>query len=149
MSREIGYYWVRYKNSQSEWAVGKWDGLYFFLSSDGPIHPIHADLLEIDECRIVRDETRRGARKSEKAKRNLHITTVVLRGDRMTDVAIRHGLTSHRVRQIVHRTLERRNPALFKKLTLHRPRQATPSIGDLVTHAAEFGFGVQGEAGDG
>ena len=149
MSREIGYYWVRYENSQSEWAVGKWDGLYFFLSSDGPIHPIHADLLEIDECRIVRDETRRGARKSEKAKRNLHITTVVLRGDRMTDVAKLHGITPTCVRHIVHRTLQRRNPSLFKKLTLDRPRQATPSIGDLATHAAEFGFGVQGEAGDG
>ena len=146
MSREIGYYWVRYKNSQSEWAVGGWDGLHFFLSSRGPID---AHLLEIDECRIVRDETMRGVRKSEKAKRNLHITTVVLKGHRMVDVAIRHGLTSHRVRQIVHRTLERRNPALFKKLTLHRPRQATPSIDDLVTHAAEFGFGVQGEASDG
>ena len=146
MSREIGYYWVRYKNSQSEWAVGGWDGLHFFLSSRGPID---AHLLEIDECRIVRDETRRGDRKSEKAKRNLHITTVVLRGDRMTDVAKLHGLTSHRVRQIVHRTLEKRNPALFKSLALFRPGQATPSIGDLATHAAEFGFGVQAEAGDG
>ena len=149
MSREIGFYWVRYKNSQSEWAVGKWDGLYFFLSSDGPIHPIHADLLEVDECRIVRDETRRGARKSEKAKRNLHITTVVLKGDRMTDVAKLHGLTSHRVRQIVHRTLEKRNPALFKLLASFRPGQITPSIGDLATHAAEFGFSLQEEVGDG
>ena len=146
MAREIGYYWVRYKNSQSEWAVGKWDGLHFFLSSNGPIH---AHLLEIDECRIVRDETKRGVRKSEKAKRNLHITTVVLKGNRMVDVAIRHGLTSHRVRQIVHRTLEKRNPALFKSLASLRPGQITPSIGDLETHAAEFGFGVQGEVGDG
>ena len=146
MSREIGYYWVRYKNSQSEWAVGGWDGLHFFLSSRGPID---AHLLEIDECRIVRDETMRGVRKSEKAKRNLHITTVVLRGDRMTDVAKLHGITPTCVRYIVHRTLKRRNPALFKKLTLYRPRQATPSIGDLVTHAADFGFGVQEEVRDG
>ena len=145
MSREIGYYWVRYKNSQSEWAVGGWDGLHFFLSSRGPID---AHLLEIDECRIVRDETMRGVRKSEKAKRNLHITTVVLKGHRMVDVAIRHGLTSHRVRQIVHRTLEKRNPALFKSLASLRPGQITPSIGDLATHAAEFGFGVQGEVGN-
>jgi hypothetical protein len=146
MSREIGYYWVRYKNSQSEWAVGGWDGLHFFLSSRGPID---AHLLEIDECRIVRDETKRGVRKSEKAKRNLHITTVVLRGHRMVDVAIRYGLTSHRVRQIVHRTLEKRNPALFKSLASFRPGQITPSIGDLATHAAEFGFSLQEEVGDG
>ena len=146
MEREVGYYWVRYKNSQSEWAVGGWDGLHFFLSSRGPID---AHLLEIDECRIVRDETRRGVRKSEKAKRNLHITTVVLRGDRMTDVAKLHGITPTCVRCIVHRTLQRRNPALFKSLASLRPGQITPSIRDLATHAAEFGFGLQEEVCDG
>ena len=67
----------------------------------------------------------------------------------MTDVAKLHGITPTCVRHIVHRTLQRRNPSLFKKLTLYRPRQATPSIGDLVTHAAEFGFPLQEEVGDG
>ena len=67
----------------------------------------------------------------------------------MTDVAKLHGLTSHRVRQIVHRTLEKRNPALFKSLASFRPGQITPSIGDLATHAAEFGFSLQEEVGDG
>ena len=148
MSREIGYYWVRLESwSQGEWRVALWNGLDFMTAGIG--WPIAENRLEIDECRIVRDETKRGIRKSEKAKRNLHITTVVLRGDRMVDVAIRHGLTSHRVRQIVHRTLEKRNPALFKSLASFRPGQITPSIGDLATHAAEFGFPLQEEAGDG
>ena len=148
MSREIGYYWVKDNNVPNpEWKVAKWDGLHFMFPGIG--WTIAGHHLEIDECRIVRDETRRGARKSEKAKRNLHITTVVLKGDRMTDVAKLHGITPTCVRHIVHRTLERRNTSLFKKLTLYRPRQATPSIGDLVTHAAEFGFGVQAEVGDG
>jgi hypothetical protein len=148
MFREMGYYWVKDNNvSNPEWRVAKWDGFRFFFIGTG--WTISGHHLDIDECRIVRDETRRGARKSEKAKRNLYITTVVLRGDRMTDVAKLHGITPTCVRYIVHRTLKRRNPALFKKLTLDRPRQATPSIGDLATHAAEFGFGLQGEVGDG
>lgn len=148
MSREIGYYWVRLEGwSQGEWRVALWNGLDFMTAGIG--WPIAENRLQIDECRIVRDETKRGVRKSEKAKRNLHITTVVLRGDRMTDVAKLHGLTSHRVRQIVHRTLKRRNPALFKSLASFRPRQMTPSIGDLATHAAEFGFRLQAEVGDG
>ena len=142
MSREIGYYWIR-QSEQAPWSVGYWT-MGMWVVGVVIVHPV-----EIDECRIVRDETMRGVRKSEKAKRNLHITTVVLKGHRMVDVAIRHGLTSHRVRQIVHRTLEKRNPALFKSLASLRPGQITPSIGDLATHAAEFGFGVQGEAGDG
>lgn len=142
MSREIGYYWIR-QSEQSPWSVGYWT-MGMWVVGVVIVHPV-----EIDECRIVRDETKRGVRKSEKAKRNLHITTVVLRGDRMTDVAKLHGLTSHRVRQIVHRTLEKRNPALFKSLASFRPGQITPSIGDLATHAAEFGFGVQEEVRDG
>ncbi len=142
MSREIGYYWIR-QSEQSPWSVGYWT-MGMWVVGVVIVHPV-----EIDECRIVRDETRRGARKSEKAKRNLYITTVVLRGDRMTDVAKLHGITPTCVRYIVHRTLQRRNPALFKKLTLYRPRQATPSIGDLATHAAEFGFRLQAEVGDG
>ena len=147
MSREIGYYWVRDNNSdRPEWVIASWNGLNFMTAGIG--WPIAENRLQIDESRIVRDETRRGARKSEKAKRNLHITTVVLKGDRMTDVAKLHGITPTCVRYIVHRTLKRRNPSLFKKLTLDRPRQATPSIGDLATHAAEFGFPLQAEVGD-
>ena len=103
---------------------------------------MHADLLEIDECRIVRDETKRGARKSEKAKRNLHITTVVLRGDRMTDVAKLHGITPTCVRSIVWRVLQKRNPALYQKLTPTVPHLRTPTVFDLRRHAAEFGFAV-------
>jgi hypothetical protein len=148
MSREIGYYWVRLEGwSQGEWRVALWNGLDFMTAGIG--WPIAENRLQIDECRIVRDETKRGVRKSEKAKRNLHITTVVLRGDRMTDVAKLHGITPTCVRYIVHRTLKRRNPALFKSLASFRPRQMTPSIGDLATHAAEFGFGVQEEVRDG
>jgi hypothetical protein len=148
MSREIGYYWVRLEGwSQGEWRVALWNGLDFMTAGIG--WPIAENRLQIDECRIVRDETKRGVRKSEKAKRNLHITTVVLRGDRMTDVAKLHGITPTCVRYIVHRTLKRRNPALFKSLASFRPRQMTPSIGDLATHAAEFGFGVQEEVCDG
>ena len=148
MSREIGYYWVRLEGwSQGEWRVALWNGLDFMTAGIG--WPIAENRLQIDECRIVRDETKRGVRKSEKAKRNLHITTVVLRGDRMTDVAKLHGITPTCVRYIVHRTLKRRNPALFKSLASFRPRQMTPSIGDLATHAAEFGFGVQEEVRNG
>ena len=135
MTRENGYYWVRF-TEQSPWSIAYWtSGVW----ADGVciVHPV-----EVDECRIVRDESKRGNRKREKAKRNLHITSVVLKGDRMVDVARLHGLTANRVRQIVHKTLKSRNPELFKKLTQYRPGQQTPSIGDLATHAAEFGFAI-------
>lgn len=144
--REIGYYWVRDSNSdRAEWVVVKWDGLHFIFPGIG--WPIVGHHLEIDECRIVRDETRRGVRKSEKAKRNLHITTRVLKGDRMTDVAKLHGITPTCVRSIVWRTLQKRNPALYQKLTPTVPHLQTPTVFDLRRHAAEFGFAVgDGEA---
>lgn len=135
MARETGYYWVRFTD-QSPWSIAYWAYGMWTIG-----HKI-VEPVEIDERRIVRGESKRAVSKREKAKRNLHITSVVLKGDRMMDVAKLHGLTSPRVRQIVHRTLERRNPELFKKLAEYRPGQQTPSIGDLAAHAAEFGFAV-------
>jgi hypothetical protein len=146
MAREIGYYWVRHKNSQAEWAVGNWDGLHFFLSSNGPIH---ANFLEIDERRIVRDDSKRAEGRREKFKRNLHITAVVLGGDRMKDVAKLHGLSSNRVRQIVHNTLREKNKALYNKLVSLRAGHGAPLLCDLQLCAAEFGFPLQAEVGDG
>ena len=146
MSREIGYYWVRYKNSQSEWAVGGWDGLHFFLSSRGPIH---AHLLEIDECRIVRDDSKRAEDRREKFTRNVRITAAVLRGDEMTRIATLYGLSSNRVRQVVHKTLRDRNKALYNKLVSLRAGHGEPLLRDLQKCAAEFGFPLQGGVGDG
>lgn len=148
MSREIGYYWVRDNNSdRPEWVIASWNGLNFMTAGIG--WPIAENRLQIDESRIVRDETRRGARKSEKAKRNLHITTVVLKGDRMTDVAKLHGITPTCVRSIVSRVLQKRNPALYHKLTPTVPHLRTPTVFDLRRHAAEFGFAVgDGEVRD-
>ena len=142
MSREIGYYWVRYKNSQSEWAVGGWDGLHFFLSSRGPIH---AHLLEIDECRIVRDDSKRAEGRREKFTRNVRITGAVLKGDEMTRIAALYGLSSNRVRQVVHKTLRDRNKSVYNRLVSLRAGHGEPLLRDLQKCAAEFGFGVQEE----
>lgn len=146
MSREIGYYWVRYKNSQSEWAVGGWDGLHFFLSSRGPIH---AHLLEIDECRIVRDDSKRAEDRREKFTRNVRITAAVLRGDEMTRIATLFGLSSNRVRQVVHKTLRDRNKAIYNRLVSLRAGHGEPLLRDLQKCAAEFGFPLQEEVRDG
>ena len=148
MSREIGYYWVRLESrSQGEWEVALWNGLDFMTAGIG--WPIAENCFEIDESRIVRDETKRGARKSEKAKRNLHITTRVLKGDRMTDIAKLHGITPSCVRSIVWRVLQKRNPALYQHLTPTVPHLRTPTVFDLRQHAAEFGFAVgDGEVRD-
>ena len=146
MSREIGYYWVRYKNSQSEWAVGGWDGLHFFLSSRGPID---AHLLEIDECRIVRDDSKRAEDRREKFTRNVRITAAVLRGDEMTRIATLYGLSSNRVRQVVHKTLRDRNKSVYNRLVSLRAGHGEPLLRDLQKCAAEFGFPLQAEVGDG
>ena len=62
MEREVGYYWVRYKDSaKAEWLVRKWDGLRFV--SYGGL-PIRAHLLEIDERRIVRREVGDGKKQT-------------------------------------------------------------------------------------
>jgi hypothetical protein len=148
MFREMGYYWVKDNNvPKPEWRVAKWDGFRFFFIGTG--WTIAGHHLEIDECRIVRDETKRGLGKSEKAKRNLHITAVVLGGDRMTDVAKLHGLSSNRVLQIVHNTLREKNKALYNKLVSLRADHGAPLLCDLQLCAAEFGFPLQAEVGDG
>ena len=141
MTREIGYYWVRHKNSQAEWAVGKWDGFHFFLSSNGPIH---ANFLEIDERQIVRDDSKRAEDRREKFTRNVNITAAVLGGGRMTDIATLYGLSSNRVRQIVHNTLREKNKALYNKLVSLRADHGAPLLFNLQLCAAEFGFPLRG-----
>lgn len=147
MTREIGYYWVKCKNSaEAEWVVAKWDGLHFVFANAGPIR---SHFLEIDERRIVRDDSKRAEGRREKFKRNVNITAAVLGGGRMTDIATLYGLSSNRVRQIVHKTLREKNKALYNKLVSLRADHGAPLLFNLQLCAAEFGFPLRGEVRNG
>ena len=144
MAREIGYYWVKDNNVPNpEWRVAKWDGLHFMFPGIG--WTIAGHHLEIDECRIVRDDSKRAEDRREKFTRNVRIAAAVLRGDEMTRIATLYGLSSNRVRQVVHKTLRDRNKALYNKLVSLRAGHGEPLLRDLQKCAAEFGFPLQGE----